>query len=159
MGRIRLKVRELADERGWTLKEVSERSTVPYATVKNYAQAVLATVDYTALQKLARTFDVTIEDLVEVIEEWKIPSPKSRSECKIQFLSSMGLVRLRIRELAEQRGWSLQEVAEQAGVNYNTVKSYARRDDGMNTVDLAAVHKIASAFEVTIEDLIEVIEE
>lgn len=71
----------------------------------------------------------------------------------------MGRVRLRIRELAEQRGWSLQEVAEQAGVNYNTVKSYARRDDGMNTVDLAAVHKIARVFEVTIEELIEVIEE
>lgn len=71
----------------------------------------------------------------------------------------MGRVRLRIRELAEQRGWSLQEVAEQSGVNYNTVKSYARRDDGMNTVDLAAVHKIARVFEVSIEDLIEVIEE
>jgi transcriptional regulator with XRE-family HTH domain len=69
MGRIRLKVRELADQKGWTLKEVSDRSEIPYATVKNYAQAVLSTVDYTALQKLARIFDVTIEDLVEVIEE------------------------------------------------------------------------------------------
>lgn len=71
----------------------------------------------------------------------------------------MGRVRLKIRELAEQRGWSLQDVADRANVNYNTVKSYARRDDGMNTVDLAAVHKIAQAFGVTIEELIEVIEE
>jgi transcriptional regulator with XRE-family HTH domain len=71
----------------------------------------------------------------------------------------MGRVKLRIRELAEQRGWSLQDVADRAGVNYNTVKSYARRDDGMNTVDLVAVHKIAQAFEVAIEDLIEVVEE
>ena len=71
----------------------------------------------------------------------------------------MGRVKLRIRELAEARGWSLQDLADRAGVNYNTVKSYARRDDGMNTVDLAAVHKIARAFEVTIEDLIEVVEE
>jgi hypothetical protein len=38
--------------------------------VKNYAQAPsLATVDYTALQKLARVFDVMIDDLVEVLEE------------------------------------------------------------------------------------------
>jgi putative transcriptional regulator len=71
----------------------------------------------------------------------------------------MGRVRLRIRELAERRGWTLQDVADQSGVNYNTVKSYARRDDGMNTVDLAAVQKIARAFEVSIEDLIETLEE
>jgi hypothetical protein len=29
----------------------------------------MATVDVTALQKLARTFDVMIEDLIEVVEE------------------------------------------------------------------------------------------
>lgn len=70
MGLIRLKVRELADEKGWTLKEVSQRSEIPYSTVKKYAQAPkLTTVDYTALQKLARIFDVMIEDLVEVLEE------------------------------------------------------------------------------------------
>ena len=70
MGRIRLKVRELVDEKGWTLKEVSDRTGIPYATVKKYAQAAsLATVDYTALQKLARLFDVSIEDLVDVLEE------------------------------------------------------------------------------------------
>lgn len=69
MGRIRLKVRQFADQQGWTLKEVSERSEIPYATVKKYAQAALATVDYTALIKLARIFDVAVEDLIEVIEE------------------------------------------------------------------------------------------
>ncbi len=70
MGLIRLRVRELAAEKSWTLKDVSERSGIPYSTVKNYAQAPsLATVDYTALQKLARVFDVMIDDLVEVLEE------------------------------------------------------------------------------------------
>ena len=71
----------------------------------------------------------------------------------------MGRVRLKIRELAQKRGWTLQEVADRSGVNYNTVKSYARRDDGMNTVDLTAVYKIACAFEVTIEELMELVEE
>jgi putative transcriptional regulator len=33
----------------------------------------------------------------------------------------MGYVRLRIRELAEQRGWTFKEVADRSGVNYNTV--------------------------------------
>jgi transcriptional regulator with XRE-family HTH domain len=71
----------------------------------------------------------------------------------------MGRVRLKIRELAEKRGWTLQDVADQSGVNYNTVKSYARRNDGMNMVDLSAVYKIARAFDVTIEDLMELVEE
>jgi transcriptional regulator with XRE-family HTH domain len=70
MGRIRLKVREFTHFNGWTLREVSNRTGIPYATIKKYAQAnSLATVDYTALQKLAQTFDVLIEELVEVLEE------------------------------------------------------------------------------------------
>jgi len=70
MGLIRLRVRELAAEKGWTLKDVSDRAGIPYSTVKNYAQAPsLTTVDYTALQKLARVFDVMMDDLVEVLEE------------------------------------------------------------------------------------------
>lgn len=70
----------------------------------------------------------------------------------------MGYIRLRIRELAEQRGWTLKQVAEHAGVNYNTVKSYVQRD-ALNTVDLSAVRKIAIAFDVTIEELMEVLED
>jgi transcriptional regulator with XRE-family HTH domain len=70
MGLIRLKIRELAEERGWTLKEVAERSGLNYSTVKNYAQRDTMTMtDYTAIRRLARAFDVAIEDLVEVVEE------------------------------------------------------------------------------------------
>ncbi len=70
MGLIRLRIRELAAEKGWTLKEVSQRSGVVYSTVTTYARSSgMAMVDFTSLQKLARTFDVMVEDLVEVIEE------------------------------------------------------------------------------------------
>jgi putative transcriptional regulator len=70
MGLVRLRIRELADEKGWTLKEVSVRSGVPYTTVTTYARSPgMATLDVTALQKLARTFDVMMEDLIEVVEE------------------------------------------------------------------------------------------
>ncbi len=70
MGLVRLRIREFAQERGWTLKEVSERSGVVYSTLRTYARSPgLATVDVTALQKLARTFDVMMEDLIEVVEE------------------------------------------------------------------------------------------
>lgn len=70
MGLVRLRIQEFAKEKGWTLKEVSERSGVGYSAIKNYASSPgLATVDVTALQKLARTFDVMMEDLIEVVEE------------------------------------------------------------------------------------------
>jgi putative transcriptional regulator len=69
----------------------------------------------------------------------------------------MGLVRLKIRELADKRGWTLREVSERSGVNYSTIKSYVQRGE-LNTVDLSAVYKIAWAFEVTIDDLVEVVE-
>ena len=70
MGLVRVKVKELAEERGSTLKEVSERSGVIYSTVRSYARrSGMAMVDFTALHKLARTFDIMIEDLVEIIEE------------------------------------------------------------------------------------------
>ncbi|PSB16819.1 XRE family transcriptional regulator [Phormidesmis priestleyi ULC007] len=69
----------------------------------------------------------------------------------------MGLVRLKIRELADKRGWTLKEVSERSGVNYSTVRSYVQRGE-LNTVDLSAVYKIAKAFGVTIDDLVEVVE-
>ncbi|WP_263971008.1 helix-turn-helix domain-containing protein [Leptolyngbya sp. NIES-2104] len=70
MGLIRLRIREFADERGWTLKEVAERSGLNYSTVKNYVQRDAMTMtDYTAILKLARAFGVSIEELVEVLEE------------------------------------------------------------------------------------------
>ncbi|MGB3759429.1 MAG: helix-turn-helix transcriptional regulator [Rivularia sp. (in: cyanobacteria)] len=71
MGIIRLKVRELAAEKGWTIKEVSDhRSGVVYSTLRTYARSPgMTMVDFTAIQKLARAFDVMIEDLVEVVEE------------------------------------------------------------------------------------------
>ncbi|MBH8574660.1 helix-turn-helix transcriptional regulator [Nostocaceae cyanobacterium CENA369] len=70
MGLVRLKIRELAQEKGWTLKEVSDRSGVIYSTVRSYARrSQMTTVDFTSIQKLARTFNVMIEELVEILEE------------------------------------------------------------------------------------------
>lgn len=68
-GLVRLRVREFAAEKGWTLKEVAKRSGVGYTTISNYARSPgMAMVDFTAIYKLAITFDATIEDLVEIIE-------------------------------------------------------------------------------------------
>lgn len=70
MGLVKLRIKEFAGEKGWTIKEVAERSGVPYSTVKTYARLPQrSTVDLIALQKLARTFDVLMEDLFEVVED------------------------------------------------------------------------------------------
>ena len=70
MGLVKLRIKEFAGEKGWTLKEVSDRSGVPYSTIKTYARSPgMVMADLTALRKLARTFDVLIEDLFEVVQE------------------------------------------------------------------------------------------
>jgi transcriptional regulator with XRE-family HTH domain len=70
MGLVKLRIKEYAAEKGWTLKEVSDRSGVGYSAIKVYARSPgLATVDVTALHKLARTFDVLIENLYEIVQE------------------------------------------------------------------------------------------
>ncbi len=70
MGLVKLRIKEFASEKGWTLKEVAERSGVGYSALKVYARSPgLATVDVTALHKLAQTFEVLIEDLYEIVQE------------------------------------------------------------------------------------------
>lgn len=70
MGLVKLKIRELAEEKGWSMKELAERSGLVYSTIRHYARSPgMATVDLAAIIKLARTFDVMVEDLVEVVKE------------------------------------------------------------------------------------------
>ena len=67
---VRLRIREFAAREGWTLKELSDRSGVSYSTIKTYAVSQgMMMADIGALRKLARTFDVLIEDLLEDVKE------------------------------------------------------------------------------------------
>jgi putative transcriptional regulator len=68
----------------------------------------------------------------------------------------MGCVKLRIQDLAEAKGWALEEVAQRSGVEFDTIQNYSR--DTLNNVDLSVVYKIARALEATLEDLVEVLE-
>lgn len=68
------------------------------------------------------------------------------------------LVKLRIKEFAAKENWTLREVANQSGVPYNTVKTYAR-SPGMTMVDIGAIRRLAKTFDVLIEDLFEAVEE
>jgi putative transcriptional regulator len=67
---FRLRIKELAAERGWTLKEVAERSELPYSTVATYANSPgMVMVNLVSVQKIARIFDRAIEDLIEILEK------------------------------------------------------------------------------------------
>jgi len=76
----------------------------------------------------------------------------------ISPLSRMSLFRIRIRELAKAQNLTLKEVANRSGVNYNTVKSYARVE-AIAMADVVALIKIARVFGVTVEKLVEILEE
>ncbi|MEG4520916.1 MULTISPECIES: helix-turn-helix transcriptional regulator [unclassified Microcoleus] len=73
-------------------------------------------------------------------------------------MSSSGLVRLRIREWAAENGWTLTEVATRSGVHYSTLKSYAR-SPGMAMADIGALLKLARTFDVSIEELLDFVEQ
>ena len=68
---IKVRIREFAAKQGWTLRELSERSGVAYGTtIKTYVVSPgMAMADINALRKLAKTFDILIEDLLEVVKE------------------------------------------------------------------------------------------
>ena len=67
---FRLRIKELAADRGLTLKEIAERTELPYSTVATYANSAgMTMVNLLSVQKIARVFEVSIEDLMEVLEE------------------------------------------------------------------------------------------
>jgi len=70
----------------------------------------------------------------------------------------MSLFRLRIRELIKEKNWTVKEVSERSGVHYSALKTYAR-SQGMTMADVVALIKIARVLGVTVEELVEIIEE
>ena len=70
MGLFRLRIRELAKQQGLTLKAISMQANVPYSTVATYSgSAGMATADIPAVMRIAEVLGVSVEELVEVIEE------------------------------------------------------------------------------------------
>lgn len=67
---FRLRIKELAGAKGWTLKEVASGTGLPYSTVATYANSAgMVMVNLTSVKKLAEVFEVAIEDLIEAVEE------------------------------------------------------------------------------------------
>ena len=65
------------------------------------------------------------------------------------------MVRLRVKELAKERGISMSKLSRVADVSYNTVKTmYRHPEHGFNTKSL---ERIARALQVDLTDLFEIL--
>ena len=65
------------------------------------------------------------------------------------------MLRLRVKELAEQRGYNMASLARAADIGFSTVKRYWRRPNSVATTD--TLEKIARVLNVEIGDLIEMV--
>jgi DNA-binding Xre family transcriptional regulator len=62
---LRLRVKELAEERGFNMSSLSRASDVSFTTIKRYFRNPYSYANTDTLEKIALTLDVEIGDLVE----------------------------------------------------------------------------------------------
>lgn len=66
-GMIRLKVKDLAELRGWNQKQLAERSGVSVFVLLKYWHSRISRVDLIQLEKLADALEVPPGDLLEKV--------------------------------------------------------------------------------------------
>ena len=59
-----LRVKEIAESKGYSIRKLSLESGLAYGTVLQYWHNRLRRVDFEVLQKLARALNVTVKDLI-----------------------------------------------------------------------------------------------
>jgi transcriptional regulator with XRE-family HTH domain len=59
-----LRIKEIAESKGYNILRLSRESGVRYSTVIQYWHDRLKRIDVEVLQKLARTLNVTVKDLI-----------------------------------------------------------------------------------------------
>ncbi len=69
--------------------------------------------------------------------------------------SEQGMIRLKIKEIAEQKGFSMTKLSHRSEVSFNTIKSLFR--DPYRSVNTETLERIAKALGVSPVDLIEYI--
>ena len=66
---LRLRVKELAEERGFNMSSLSRASDVSFTTIKRYFRNPYSYANTDTLEKIALTLAVEIGDLVERISD------------------------------------------------------------------------------------------
>jgi putative transcriptional regulator len=67
MYRVKVRVKEICEERNWSLNELSRRSGVTYTTVRRYALQPMAKVDIDSVSRIKETFGCSWEELLELL--------------------------------------------------------------------------------------------
>lgn len=69
---LRLKVKELAEERGYNMSSLSRASDVSFTTIKRFFRNPYAYANTDTLEKIALTLRVEIGDLIERVPDTEI---------------------------------------------------------------------------------------
>lgn len=66
---LRLKVREVAEEKKVSMNKLSQRSEVSYNIIRDIFNNPFRTVNTDTLNRIAKALDVPVTDLLEDVEE------------------------------------------------------------------------------------------
>ena len=66
---LRLKVKELAEERGYNMSSLSRASDVSFTTIKRFFRNPYSYANTDTLEKIALTLDVEVGDLIERVPD------------------------------------------------------------------------------------------
>jgi len=66
---IRLKVKEIAESRGFNMSSLSRASDVSFLTIKRIWREPFRGVNTTTLERLAKALDVSVSDLFEEVPD------------------------------------------------------------------------------------------
>ena len=72
---LRLRVKELAEERGYNMSTLSRASDVSFTTIKRYFKKPYSYATTDTLEKIALTLGVEVGDLVERVPD--VPNQKN----------------------------------------------------------------------------------
>lgn len=72
---IRLKIKEIAEQKGFTMTRLSHRSEVSFNTIKSLFRDPYRSVNTETLERLAKALGVSPVDLIEYIPDEQHPQP------------------------------------------------------------------------------------
>lgn len=76
---LRLKVKELAEERGYNMSSLSRAADVSFSTVKRYFRKPYSYANTDTLEKIALTLGVEVGDLIERVPDMESDSNTQKS--------------------------------------------------------------------------------
>lgn len=80
MYRLRVRIKELCQERNWSIHELSRRSGVSYTTVRRYAMQSMQKVEIDPISRIKETFGCSWDELFELQGDKSLDASQSLDE-------------------------------------------------------------------------------